>query len=1317
MMDNINDTQTTPQEVPRLPRLNPFAFPSNTTLRFFVLIISVISSSLFIYTAMSSPVLIDQLNAYIQCPTTNATGNASRACSAPFLLLHVLFLTGGIALVLGTATVIYWLIPLWKLRWEKLVPLSSEDAPEVVEYLSKLCNETELTPVPRFVWNPLNFTSGAVAFGHFGRYYISLTGGLVTMFYTDQAAFRAIMLHELAHLRNRDVNKTYFTVSIWWAFVAAALVPFVIEETFIALSRSDLFGLYQIWRIIALTVLVYLTRNGVLRAREFYADVRASIWENSSEALTRVLQSLPPSHGRWQTLARVHPDPHERSQILQETHRLFRLNLWTIFSLGIAIGVAFPNIEDLLNDLFSLLIPTNVHNPFWLGYIWYGELAALGTGLIFASLLVGTIGVDIWRERFAALVQRRSQSDIDRVSLGLGGGLIIGTLLSLSVETPIARFDIRELFVLNLAWGLLLLISLMLFLRWIATGASVWLEITTKRSSPRLIYRTGLAIAGIVLTAWLAQLFLFRAISLTVFSEDFLTIRGSSADALIHTLGLPDPRFAPILVFLGSIWRLGPLLALISLWAFPLSVWFWHKQATTTAQPSWAFLDTPSPSLNSLYQDSIRPRFTLMTGLVGGLVFCGLYAILRIWLELNVSLATRGTDQFLLNLYWGTIALAALLQAVVAGIVAARVKLLGGLHGLFAAFVAGCVMTIGFLAINLLRGGSINGPFIWTTFSTMINGGALLALPVVLIVSAIARSLSKEFRDWQERNFATPAVTIPDPKQRTQTRIRLATSIVLVVLLLIPTAAFTVPLFLPSTVTNLNDNGPGSLRQAINDAQPESTITFAQGLRGTILLTKQLELTKNITITGPGANILAISFGDRTGINPAKNLLINLGVTVTISGITFQDTKASLPIIVNQGTVTLKDCIIKNNMTVSSQDAAGGAIANLRGTLTLIRSTLSDNMVEGSVVLGGGMYNSKGTVVLLQSSISGNKVIASQSGGGGGIGSFGGKITLSDSHISNNAVTVNQEDGLGGGILQYPDTTTQPGKMLQGSLTLNDSTVSGNTITVTSNLNTSNHASPAPTQAAGGGIASVSSTLSITNSIISGNTSTAATGYGGGISSAGNGSITLTNSTISGNTTTSRGTANSYGGGLEVESGSTFQLTNSTISGNTATGGQGGIGGGIQFDGAQGTMSFCTIYNNTATSSGGGIGTNDTGQVSSNIVMKETILANNTAKIAPDMSGTLTSNGYNLIQSFSGITFLDPQNKHSTDLSGDTLPNLGIDPQLKNNGGPTQTHALLPGSPTIDRIPSNVCDSDTDQRGIKRPQGSACDIGAYEYKQ
>ncbi len=132
-------------------------------------------------------------------------------------------------------------------------------------------------------------------------------------------------------------------------------------------------------------------------------------------------------------------------------------------------------------------------------------------------------------------------------------------------------------------------------------------------------------------------------------------------------------------------------------------------------------------------------------------------------------------------------------------------------------------------------------------------------------------------------------------------------------------------------------------------------------------------------------------------------------------------------------------------------------------------------------------------------------------------------------------------------------------------------------------------------------------------------------------------------------------------------------------------------------------MSNSTISGNSA-DWGGGITNGGTG------TLANTIVAGNSATNAgPDAEGTFTSQGYNLIghpSGSSGWVGSDLQNVN---------PRLG---PLRNNGGPTQTHALLPASPAINAIPkgTNGCGTEitTDQRGVKRPQGSKCEIGSFE---
>ncbi len=208
----------------------------------------------------------------------------------------------------------------------------------------------------------------------------------------------------------------------------------------------------------------------------------------------------------------------------------------------------------------------------------------------------------------------------------------------------------------------------------------------------------------------------------------------------------------------------------------------------------------------------------------------------------------------------------------------------------------------------------------------------------------------------------------------------------------------------------------------------------------------------------------------------------------------------------------------------------------------------------------------------------------------------------------------------------------------------------------------------------------------LTDCTISGNTAGTA---GGGL--ANYGTATLTNCTVSGNT------AGAAGGGLGNYG--TATLTNCTISGNTATGNGGGL---LNVSGANLTATNCTVSGNTAKNKdGGGLFNAGTAKLSN------TIIAGNNASTGPDADGTVLSQGHNLI----GITD-GSSGWVSTDLTGTgSSPLNPLLAALGNYGGPTQTMALLPGSPAIDAGSSSV---PTDQRGVSRPKGSAGDIGAFE---
>jgi hypothetical protein len=426
------------------------------------------------------------------------------------------------------------------------------------------------------------------------------------------------------------------------------------------------------------------------------------------------------------------------------------------------------------------------------------------------------------------------------------------------------------------------------------------------------------------------------------------------------------------------------------------------------------------------------------------------------------------------------------------------------------------------------------------------------------------------------------------------------------------------------TVTNTDDSGPGSLRDAIATADPGDRIEFS--VTGTITLSSgSLTLDKNLTIKGPGAAQLAISGGGNSV------LVINSGV-ISISDLSIQHGEVRTPPylgagILNHGTLTLTESTVSDN---DNEAGSGGGIYN-DGTLTLVGSTISKNYTFYS---GGGIANS-GSLTLINTTVSGN---ATAEGNGGGIVN-GGALTLINSTVSGN-FSFN-----GGGIYN------------SGTLTAASSAVSGNGTQI---------------DGAGGGVYNQGGTVTVTDSTFAGNSALTVTG-GGGIYND-DGTFTVTSSTIAEN-------SSGYQGGGIFNNDGTFTVTNSTIADNS-TGRQGG-----------------GIYN---------VGT---------FTIKSSLVVNNGAAGNCDSSGgTATSLGYNISDDdtcTSSFTAIGDENN--------VIPGAGLDTKgLQNNGGPTQTIALLPGSPAVDHIPVADCTDTngnpvkTDQRGIKRPQGPACDVGAFE---
>lgn len=392
-----------------------------------------------------------------------------------------------------------------------------------------------------------------------------------------------------------------------------------------------------------------------------------------------------------------------------------------------------------------------------------------------------------------------------------------------------------------------------------------------------------------------------------------------------------------------------------------------------------------------------------------------------------------------------------------------------------------------------------------------------------------------------------------------------------------------------------------------------------------------------------------------------------------------------------------------NDMTISGCESGGGAdTIVLSGNVTLT-DVNSDFMGPTGlpIVTSPITIEGKGATISRASSAPEFRIFAVD-----GTGSVAGNLTLNRTTITGGKLTAT--DARGGGILNQ-----------EGELTIINSTISGNSVPN----------SPSDYNASGGGIAARSSSQRVTLTIM-GSTITGNSGYNGGGLRHGNfGTMTITGSTVSGNSgvgtagvfhigddstisdstiSGNSGTGNYSVGGLLQ--GGTLTITNTTISNNSAPGnfGTGGVGA---YAGGTLTLTNSTVTGNSAPNGVGGIGN------SSTVVLNRTLISGNKGSTAAEFYGGATVNADNFnVFGFSGNAGVSGFSPGATDIVPSVALAKVLNTTLANNGGPTRTHALVSGSPAVNAVDAGCPPPGTDQRGIKRPQGAACDVGAFEFE-
>lgn len=502
------------------------------------------------------------------------------------------------------------------------------------------------------------------------------------------------------------------------------------------------------------------------------------------------------------------------------------------------------------------------------------------------------------------------------------------------------------------------------------------------------------------------------------------------------------------------------------------------------------------------------------------------------------------------------------------------------------------------------------------------------------------------------------------------------------------------------TVTNTNDNGGGSLREAIALAQPGDTVKFASSLNnqtitltsGELIINKNLILDGAVTISGNNASRV-IDIRIDQNYNAPNVTLQNLTIANGKTTQTGEDGAGAGVRTASNTTLTINNVKFNNNF--ANGEGGGAIFAGWRSKNTVINSNFTNNSTAangtwGKSERGGGAIAVKSESSLL---VQDSQFTNNAGTNGGAINTLLGELIVENSQfLNNNTSGANGAftyEGYGGAI--YTDgASAYPDDNIGGIIRISNSLFDGNV-----------------GAGQGGGLflfAYPPDQVIIENSTIINNqvvTDSKGDALGGGLRH-GNSALTIKNTTFANNI------AQSQGGGVWIGEKSPTNIINTTFSGNRAESASGtwGLGGAIMFnanDGYTGNFEHITVANNYAGWQGGGFwGKNQA------VTLKNSIFAYNKANNG--------GNNWNIYHHTGGTFNQAGNNIQSTELNANdtkiTASVILADPllgALQDNGGGILTHALLAGSPAVDAGTSGTT---TDERGFARD--SFPDLGAYE---
>ncbi|MFF0428433.1 M48 family metalloprotease [Streptomyces sp. NPDC004520] len=506
-------------------RPGPFTLPSGTSVRFALLIAAMAAVSALLVNGTSSVLLSavrwEEVLEYGDC-YARATEEAARQrgsatdiripteldmgdCRDPRADASRLVTAGVSAGLLLALLGAYVGLPRHRARQRGYRPLTG--MPKLSAYLAGLLGASGIRARVVFLAEPLNPAVHALAFGHLGRRRVALSGGLLTLYSLDRESFRSIVLHELAHIRNRDLDIAFLTLILW-----RASMPVLGTLTAVGAPASLLLGpalagsvLAFAVQVLLLAVLMTLLKNAVLRSRELYADARVVEWEGSADGLRRLFGALPAesdAKGGGHGLLRVHPPLARRARALADRGVLYEPGFWDLW----AVGAAGAFLYDMVR-----LGPIG-------GGSQAGPVTELVATVLSGSLVVGAAGTALW-QAVAHAPGSLTPARLRRAGLGLGLGLGVFRLLSPSEAFSLASVGGRGA---SLAVPYLVLTGLCgwALVRWLVLVAGAWGPVLARSRRPRWVLWTVLAV-GVVGVLPVAA-FLLTLPAMTLYAAVFI---------------------------------------------------------------------------------------------------------------------------------------------------------------------------------------------------------------------------------------------------------------------------------------------------------------------------------------------------------------------------------------------------------------------------------------------------------------------------------------------------------------------------------------------------------------------------------------------------------------------------------------------------------------------------------------------------------------------------------------------------------------------------------------------------------------------------